>query len=339
MPPEWHPHESTWLVWPKNEITWPGDRMRQVQESYLEMIRVLTRAERVDLLVDDPQTAAEVGQRIRISGGAAENCRLHVIRTVDSWIRDFGPNFLLRQTNAGAELAFNDWEFNAWGGKYKDLKEDTHIPEKLEPILKVPRFTPDLVLEGGGIDVNGEGVCMSTEQCLLNSNRNPSRSRTEIERCLTDCLGVQRIVWLGEGILGGDTDGHIDEVARFVDPRTVVCARAEDPEDPNHSALEDNYRRLQLARDAGGRRFEILTLPVPRLENETGEPLPATYANFYIANGCVLVPSFGGPEDEQARSVLEKTFPDREMVLIDARAMVWGMGSIHCLTQQQPATT
>jgi len=337
MPAEWHPHESTWLVWPKNETTWPGDRLAQVQEAYLRMIETLLQGEAVDLLVDDESMAEEVKRTLRECEMEPSLCRLHKIQTVDSWIRDFGPNFLLRRQDSLMELGLNDWGFNAWGRRYPRLEADSRIPGRIASLLSVTSFSPPLILEGGAIDVNGEGACLTTEQCLLNPNRNPSSPKEEIEELLKEYLSLDIIIWLAGGLQGGDTDGHIDEVARFVGPGRIVCSLEEDPESPNQRPLQENYRRLQAARNNRGRPFDLITLPTPGPVGGSDRPLPASYCNFYIANRTVLLPTFGVPEDQVAKSTLQELFPTRVVVPIPCETVIWGMGSIHCLTQQQPA--
>ncbi|HEX6283348.1 MAG TPA: agmatine deiminase family protein, partial [Pyrinomonadaceae bacterium] len=257
MPAEWRTHEGTWLTWPKDPETWPG-LVERVEEIYLEIIAALAPHEVVNVLVDDADVEQTVRRRCNFD--AAENIRFHQIRTVDSWIRDYGPNFLVSDRGTGA---FNDWIFNAWGNKYEALKQDDAIPQLLEPALQLQRFTPGIVLEGGAIDVNGNGCVLTTEQCLLNPNRNPQLSRGEIETYLKDYLGVAKILWLGEGIVGDDTDGHIDDIARFVSPGVIVCALEDDPEDANYELLQDNLSRLKHMTDANDRPFEIVTLPMP----------------------------------------------------------------------------
>lgn len=331
MPPEWHRHTATWLTWPKDPLTWP-DRVPQAEAAYLEIMAALAPHERVNLLVDDATTEQAV--RARCKFAHAENINFVRLPTVDSWIRDYGPNFLLN--DAGA-LAYNDWEFNAWGNKYEELKRDSAIPAQLEASLNVPRFVPGIVMEGGAIDVNGAGVVMTTEQCLLNPNRNPHLDRAQIETYLNDYLGTQQVLWLGEGIVGDDTDGHIDDIARFVAPDTIVCALEDDPADANYELLRDNHRRLQHATDAHGRSFEIVTLPMPGIVGGRDDRLPASYANFYIANAVVLAPVFNHANDARAVATLERLFAARRVVPVNAEALVWGMGTIHCLSQQQPA--
>ena len=329
-------HAGTWLTWPKDPETWP-DRVERVEEIYLEIIAALAPHETVNVLVDDAGVERTV--RRRCNFGGVENVRFHHIETVDSWIRDYGPNFLVSNHGAGA---FNDWIFNAWGDKYESLKQDDRVPQILEPVLQLERFTPGIVLEGGAIDVNGSGCVLTTEQCLLNPNRNPRLSRTEIETYLKDFLGVKKVLWLGEGIVGDDTDGHIDDIARFVSANVIVCAVEDDPADANYELLQDNLARLKHMTDANDRPFEIVTLPMPGVvggestDTRNLDRLPASYANFYIANNVVLLPVFGHANDSRALDTLQTVFPDRRVVPIDCEPLVWGMGTIHCLTQQQP---
>lgn len=338
MPAEWHRHQATWLTWPKDPLTWP-DRVPFVEDIFLQMMTALAPHEPVNLLVDNAE--AEEGVRSRCNFAGAESIRFHRISTVDSWIRDYGPNFLV---NTQGELAYNDWIFNAWGNKYEELKQDDSIPARLDSLLRVPRFEPGIVMEGGSIEVNGAGVVMTTEQCLLNPNRNPDLNQGDIEQYLREFLGVQKVLWLGEGIVGDDTDGHIDDIARFVSATTIVCALEEDPADANYKLLQDNLERLQHATDTNGRAFDIVTLPMPGVVGAAGDTsprqldrLPASYANFYIANQVVLVPIFGHKNDERALETIQSLFPGRRTVGINCAPLVWGMGTIHCVTQQQPA--
>jgi len=348
MPAEWHRHAATWLSWPKDPETWP-DRVPQVEEIFLQMMAALAPHEIVNLLVD--AAATEVCVRERCTFASAENIRFHQIATVDSWIRDYGPNFLIFGTHASGVphaggvrtgLAFNDWIFNAWGNKYEELKKDNAIPSLLESVVNARRFEPGIVMEGGSIEVNGRGVVLTTEQCLLNPNRNPDLSRDEIEQYLKDYLAVEKVLWLGEGIVGDDTDGHIDDIARFVSPSTIVAAIEDDPADDNYQILQDNLRRLEGMTDLQGRPFEIVTLPMPGLvagSSSSGrnlDRLPASYANFYIANEVVLAPIFGHANDSRALKTLQAVFPNRRIIAINCEPMVWGMGTIHCVTQQQP---
>jgi len=346
MPAEWQRHSATWLSWPKDPETWP-DRVTQVEEIFLQMMRALAPHETVNLLVDDAATAITVRARCGFAG--VENIRFHRIQTVDSWIRDYGPNFLIKCNYksdnlqfVGQGLAYNDWLFNAWGDQYEELKKDNSIPSRLESVLNVPRFEPGIVLEGGSIEVNGTGVVLTTEQCLLNPNRNPHLDRAAVEQYLKNYLGAQKVLWLGEGIVGDDTDGHVDDVARFASPSVIVCAVEEDPADANYELLQDNLRRLRHMTDAQGQPFEIVTLPMPGIVGGTStekrnlDRLPASYANFYIANGVVLTPLFGHANDARALETLQRLFPNRLVVGINCEPLLWGMGTIHCVTQQQP---
>ncbi|PWT88771.1 MAG: agmatine deiminase [Blastocatellia bacterium] len=336
MPAEWHPHSATWLTWPKDPETWP-DRVELAQSIFLKMMAALTPGEEVHLMVDDTEAEAKVRNQCVFE--SAKNIVFHQIPTVDSWVRDYGPNFLISDDG---ELAFNDWIFNAWGDKYEELKRDDRIPQLLETVLEVRRFEPRIVMEGGSIEVNGAGCVLTTEQCLLNPNRNPQLSRTEIEQYLKDFLGVEKVLWLGDGIVGDDTDGHIDDIARFVEPNVIVTVIEDDPSDANYQLLQDNLSRLRSMTDISGRGFDIVTLPMPGVVGGTStnkrnlDRLPASYANFYIGNKVVLAPVFGHINDERAVATLQSLFPTRRVVPINCEPLVWGMGTIHCLTQQQP---
>ena len=332
MPPEWHPHDSTWLAWPKNRGTWPG-RLERVQSLFLELIRLLASGERIDLLVDCREQEEEV--RSRLDAATRRRVRFHRIATGDAWIRDYGPNFVIRDRGERT-VGFNHWRFNAWGGRYPEFAVDGDVPARMAPLLAMPRFRPALVLEGGAIDVDGRGGVLASETCLLNPNRNPERTRQEIERSLHDHLGASRTIWLGGGLAGDDTDGHVDNLARFVRPDTVVCAVEADIRQPHHRVLEDNRRRLTLARRTDGRRYRILTLPLPSARETGLGGFPASYLNFYIANRRVLVPAFGCLRDESARSTLHELFPRRRVVSLDCRDLIRGLGGIHCVTLQQP---
>jgi agmatine deiminase len=242
----------------------------------------------------------------------------------------------VRREGAPPPLAIVDWDYNAWGNKYPPFNLDEVVPTRVAEVLNVPAFYPHMILEGGSIDVNGAGALLTTESCLLNKNRNPNLSRDEIEQRLRDYLGVQDILWLGDGIAGDDTDGHIDDLARFVSERTVVVVVEEDRQDENYEPLQENLARLRQMK-IGKDKIEIVTLPMPKKIVREGLRLPASYANFYIANTCVLVPTFGDPADEVALSILRKCFPGRHVIGIDCRELIWGLGTFHCLTQQQPA--
>jgi agmatine deiminase len=285
--------------------------------------------------VNDEQTRRDVETRLKNARVAMENVSIFQIPTVDVWIRDYGPTFVTRDRQE-SPLAFNDWVFNGWGKKYQAYEEDDRIAKEIASILRISSFEHKMVLEGGSIEVNGCGTCLTTEQCLLNKNRNPHMSRGEIERFLKDSLGVRDVIWLGEGIVGDDTDGHIDDMARFVNPITAVCVVEANSMDENYALLQENYERLQSARDQNGDKLSIVPLPSPSPIYFQGTRLPASYANFYIANEIVLVPVFDDPNDCKALGVLQDLFCDRRIMGLRCTEVVAGLGTIHCVTQQEP---
>jgi len=297
------------------------------------MVKALVESEQVCINVFNGAHEAEGRSVLR--GLPMERITFYRIPTNEPWCRDHGPIFLTRDRDP--KLALADWDYNAWGNKYPPFDLDEVVPTRVAEILGVPVFYPRMILEGGSIEVNGAGALLTTESCLLNRNRNPNLSRDEIERCLRDYLGVTNILWLGNGIVGDDTDGHIDDLARFVSERTVVTVVEEDRDDENYEPLEKNLARLREMK-IGENNLEVVTLPMPKKMVREGLRLPASYANFYIANTCVLVPTFADSADEIALSVLRECFPTRRVVGINCRELIWGLGAFHCLTQQQPAT-
>lgn len=336
MPAEWEPHAATWLAWPHKEASWPGN-FAPIPGIWVEMVRALETHERVNILVNDVAAETQVRALLRDAQVSDRNVVLHRIPTDDAWARDHGPIFVTRRVQGRGELAAIDWIYNAWGGKYPPWAHDDAVPQHVASRLGVRRFAPGIVLEGGSIDVNGRGTLLTSEACLLNPNRNPHLSRAQIETYLCDYLGVRNILWLGDGIVGDDTDGHIDDLARFVDARTVVTVIEDHRGDENYERLQANYERLQHMTDQDGEALRIVTLPMPEPVHYDGQRLPASYANFYIANAVVLVPIFNDANDARALSTLQELFPQRRVVGINARAMVWGLGAFHCVTQQQPA--
>lgn len=335
MPAEWEPHRATWLAWPHNTETWPG-QLEPVKEIWAQMVQAISLEEEVCLLVNNKRAQAEAMRRLR-DVAVMERLSIYRISTVDAWIRDYGPTFITRRERESG-LAFNDWVFNAWGRKYESYMQEDKVAKRIAGLLRVPVFEPEIVLEGGSIDVNGCGSCLTTEQCLLNPNRNPHLGRSEIETILREHLGINHFIWLGKGIVGDDTDGHIDDIARFVNPTTVVCALEENSKDENYVPLRENYERLQGATDQDERKLTIVPLPLPGRIIHEGMRLPASYANFYIANGVVLVPTYHHPNDRLALGILKDLFPDRKVFGIPCAPLVVGLGSIHCVTQQEPAT-
>jgi agmatine deiminase len=346
MPAEWEPHAATWLSWPRREgISFP-DSFHRVMPALQAMVEALVDSEQVCINVCNDAHEAEVREVLR--GLPTERISFYFVPTNEPWCRDHGPIFLTRderwsglapepgREGAPAPLAVVDWDYNAWGNKYPPFDLDEVAPTRVAKILDVPVFYPGMILEGGAIDVNGAGALLTTESCLLNKNRNPNLSREEIEQHLRDYLGVRDILWLGDGITGDDTDGHIDDLARFVSESTVVTVVEENRDDENYEPLQKNLARLRAIK-IGGRAIEVIALPMPKKIMREGLRLPATYANFYIANSCVLVPTFADPADRAALSILSERFRNRHVIGIDCRELIWGLGAFHCLTQQQPA--
>jgi len=333
MPPEWAQHEATWLSWPRRDgISFPH-AYEEVIPAFVHMIDALRDSEKVRINVMDVDHENEV--RFFLKEIDISHVEFFLIPTNEPWCRDHGPIFVKRQ--AEPHLAVIDWNYNAWGGKYPPYDLDDVVPTKVAEKLKLPVYYPGLVLEGGSIDINGAGAVLSTKSCLLNPNRNPGRSQEQVEQALCDYLGIQQVLWLTDGIEGDDTDGHIDNLARFVAPNVVVTVVETDENDVNYAPLQTNLSQLKKMRLADGSKLDIVRLPMPpRIEREDRR-LPASYANFYIANRVVLVPAFDAPTDKKVVTILKKCFPDREIVPIDCRNLVWGLGAFHCLTQQQPA--
>jgi agmatine deiminase len=334
MPAEWEPHAATWLSWPRREgISFP-DSFDRVVPVLREMVAALLESEPVNINVCNGAHEAEA--RTALDGLPNEKLTFHMIPTNEPWCRDHGPTFLVREEEP--RLAVVDWDYNAWGGKYPPCDLDEVVPTRIAEKFGLPVFSPRMILEGGSIEVNGAGALLTTESCLLNPNRNPQLSREQIEERLRDYLGVCEILWLGDGIEGDDTDGHIDDLTRFVGERTVVTVVEEDKSDPNHAPLLANLERLRCL-TIGGKPLEVLTLPMPARIDRERLRLPASYANYYITNQSVLLPTFADPNDTAALDVLQSVFPTRRVVPIDCRELVWGLGAFHCLTQQQPALT
>jgi len=333
MPAEWAKHDSTWLSWPKNPLTFPPDTVGKVEDAYVQMIEALAKGERVDLLVDDEKAEEDVRNRV-----SAKNVAFHRLRSADVWMRDYGPIFVKKAGGRRPEVAATKWKFNAWGSKYDDLLPDDKTGLEVARSTGLKVFETGVVLEGGSIDVNGKGTLLTSEQCLLNKNRNPQLDKSHIERLLRDYLGAISVVWLKRGVAGDDTDGHVDDIARFVGENTVVCMAESDAGDENHAPLKQNREILSRHTDHNGRRLEVVTIEMPRAVDGDGGRLPASYANFYIGNSAVLVPVFGDARrDSAALETLAEYFHGRKIVPIDCRALVYGFGGIHCVTQQQPS--
>jgi agmatine deiminase len=338
MPAEWEPHRGTWLSWPHKEASWPG-KFGPVPGIFALMVRHLADHEEVHINVAGPEMEHDVRRLLGDTGSDSGNVFFHYNPTNDAWCRDHGPIFLQRRNGSELEETIVDWNFNAWGGKYPPFDLDDVIPSRIGAELGIPVFHPGIVMEGGSIEVNGQGTLLTSEACLLNRNRNPHLDQAAIEAYLRAYFGVSHILWLGEGIVGDDTDGHVDDLTRFVDPGTVVTVVEEDAADPNYEPLQSNLERLNRMTDQGGRPLRVVTLPMPGPLYHDGQRLPASYANFYIANGLVLLPTYDPQRDEEAKSTLQSLFPTREIIGIDCTDLVWGLGAFHCVTQQWPAVS
>jgi agmatine deiminase len=338
MPAEWEPHEATWIAWPHRRDDWPG-KFAPIPWVYTEIVRHLHQSERVRILVNDAAMEGRARRMLVKAGVDLGRIDFFHFPTNRSWTRDYGPMFV--RTSGG--LGILDWRFNAWA-KYPDWEHDDAIARQVSEAFGLPRWEPAIgqlrtVLEGGSIDVNGQGLLLTTEECLLSpiQERNPGLTRAAIEKQLGDWLGVGKVLWLGRGIAGDDTHGHIDDLARFVAPQTIVTVVENDPADINYVPLQENWERLRGMAGLNGEKFELIALPMPAPVVFGGQCLPASYMNFYIANDRVLVPTFNDPNDRKALGILAELFPDRVVVGIHAVDLVWGLGTLHCLTQQQPA--
>ena len=338
FPAEWEPHDATWIAWPHHEPDWPG-KLAPIPWVYGEIVRVLHQHERVEILCHDEQVRDDARQVLDAHGVNATGYRLHLVPNDRVWLRDSAPTTVLDEDGA---VTLINWQFNAWA-KYDNYARDARVGEAIASLTGLPRVTPvrpdtgaPIVLEGGGIESNGQGLLLVTEEWLLSDVqvRNPGLTRDGYEQVFRDFLGVRQTIWLGEGCVGDDTHGHVDDIARFVAPGVIVLAHEEDPADHNHRRSADNLRRLELL---SGSALRVVTLPYPRPVYMNGERLPASYLNFYIANGVVIVPTFNDRNDRLALNTLASLMPDREVIGIHAVDLVWGLGTLHCLSQQQVA--
>jgi agmatine deiminase len=344
MPAEWDLHEATWLAWPHNPEDWPG-KYQTIPWVYAEIVRLLSARETVHILVQHEKEETRARQILERAGANPVHVKFHKWPTNRVWTRDSGPIFV---RNEAGNVALTNWHFNAWA-KYDDWKLDDQLPARVTELLGLLSWQPTIgienrathriVLEGGSIDTNGAGILLTTEECLLSEvqQRNPGLSREQLEQVFSDYLGIDQVIWLGCGVAGDDTHGHVDDITRFVGPTTIVTAVEPNTADPNHAPLAENLRRLKAARTLDGKQLDLVEIPLPRPVIFRGQRLPASYANFYIANGLVLVPTFNDPHDRVALTILSEVFPDREVIGIHAVDLVWGLGTLHCMTQQQPA--
>jgi agmatine deiminase len=334
MPAEWAPQVAVWLSWPHNYASWPG-QFRPVPYAFARIVAAISRFELVR--INAAKKLHERAKKMCAKAGAdMTRVQFYDHPTNDAWCRDHGPIFV-RNDKTG-EVALTDWAYNAWGGKYPPYDLDNEIPPSIERATKLRRFVHDMVLEGGSIEVNGEGLLLTSEQCLLHPNRNPHLGREQIETILREYLGVTGILWLGEGIVGDDTDGHIDDITRFYKPDGFITCVEANPKDLNHEILAANLERLRSFRTPAGKRFDIVELPMPRPFGFKRQRVPASYANYLVINGAVLVPTFRQPgPDARALEIIGSCFPGREIIGIDCYHLIWGLGTLHCLSQQQPA--
>jgi agmatine deiminase len=344
MPAEWDVHAATWIAWPHNPNDWPS-KFLAIPWVYADIVRHLASVERVHILVDDAAAEKRAKGILKRSGANLANVSLHLWPTNRVWTRDSGPIFLRKADNAGEQrkLAVTNWKFNAWA-KYDDWQLDDQLPSLVSEALALPAWQPTIgdhrvVLEGGSIDVNGAGTLITTEECLLSEvqQRNPGIGREQLEKAFYDYLGIDQVLWLNRGIAGDDTHGHVDDITRFVAKNTIVTVMEPNRDDDNHFPLQENLDRLKSARNLGGQPFEVVELPMPAPVVFAGQRLPASYGNFYIANGLVLVPTFNDSNDRKALNILAEAFPSRKIVGIHCGDFIWGLGALHCMTQQQPA--
>jgi agmatine deiminase len=333
FPAEWHPHVATWLSWPHKEESWPG-KIDLIYPKYCEFVKVLTEGELVRINVADEQMAAFAKQQLLLAGVDLNRVQFFEFQTNDAWCRDHGPAFLINSETK--QKAIVDWGYNAWGNKYPPFDLDDVIPTKIAQHFDLPVYHPGIVMEGGSVDFNGNGTVLTTTACLLNKNRNPHLNQQQIEEYLRNYYGVEQVLWLGDGIIGDDTDGHIDDITRFVNEDTVVTVIEEYKQDENYRILQENLRTLKTMRLLNGKQLNIIELPMPDPVIYDGQRLPASYANFYIANAAVIVPTYRSKNDGRALEILQTCFPDRKVVGIDSTDIIWGLGSFHCLSQQEP---
>ena len=342
MPAEWEPHEATWLAWPHNREDWPG-KFGPIPWVFAEIVRLLAQREHVHLLIKDAELERRARGVLWRAGADLEKVSFHFWPTDRVWTRDSGPVFV---KNAEGQVAITNWRFNAWA-KYDDWHNDDELPGRVaeelglrawEPVVEVGGEAQRVVLEGGSIDTDGRGTLLTTEECLLSDvqERNPGVSREQMEQVFSAYLGIDRVIWLGRGTVGDDTHGHVDDITRFVGPASVVTAVELDTRDANHEPLAENLQRLRAARTADGKQLEIVELPMPRPVVFRGQRLPASYANFYLANGLVLVPTYHDPNDRVVLNTLAEVFRDREVIGVHSMDLIWGLGALHCMTQQQP---
>lgn len=335
FPAEWHPHRATWLSWPHKEASWPG-KLDAVYAPYCKFIKEVTAGEQVCINVADETMEALASAHLTAAGVDLANIAFYRHPTDDAWCRDHGPAFLINP-HADIKKVIVDWGYNAWGNKYPPYEQDDIIPTLIGNALDIPVYSPGIVMEGGSVDFNGEGTILTSRACLLNENRNPHLNQRQIEEYLYQYYGASQILWVGDGIVGDDTDGHIDDITRFVSSDTVVTVVEENKSDENYTILQENLKLLRQMKLADGKPLHVIELPMPKPVVHDGQRLPASYANFYIANAAVVVPTYRDDRnDQKALDILTACFPDRHVIGIDSTDIIWGLGSWHCLSQQEP---
>ena len=333
FPAEWGKHTATWLSWPHKEESWPG-KITTIYRPYCEFIKAVSEGEIVRINVANEQMVAFAKEQLMAVGADLKRIEFFEFPTNDAWCRDHGPAFLINSDTKQKVVV--DWGYNAWGNKYPPFDLDDVIPTRIAQHLKLPVDHPGIVMEGGSVDFNGKGTVLTTTACLLNKNRNPHLNQQQIEAYLQNYYGIEQVLWLGEGIVGDDTDGHIDDITRFTNEDTVVTVVEENKNDENYHILQENLETLRTMRLLNGKRLNIVELPMPDPVYYDGQRLPASYANFYISNAAVVVPTYRSKNDDKALDILTECFPDRKVIGIDSTDIIWGLGSFHCLSQQEP---
>ncbi len=334
FPAEFAQHQSTWLSWPHKEASWPG-KIETIFPSYVAFIKTLVRFEDVNINVCDLAMQHKATTLLEAAGVDMSKVRFHLHPTNDAWCRDHGPAFLLNKLDL-SKKAIVDWNYNAWGNKYPPFDLDDVVPTLIGNKMGLPVFNPGIIMEGGSVDFNGAGTVITSTACLLNPNRNPHLNQTQIEQYLMDYYGQDQVLWVDEGIVGDDTDGHIDDTVRFVNEDTVITVVEENKQDDNYELLQHNLKQLKGMRLLNGKQLNIVEIPMPDPVIWEDQMLPASYANFYIANKQVVVPTFRSDKDDKVLQMIQSCFPDREIVGIDSTDIIWGLGSFHCLSQQEP---
>lgn len=336
FPAEFAPHQATWLSWPHKEASWPG-KLQAIYPYYAQFVKALAASEKVFINVNDAAMQSFAAGCLQRAGTDMSQVTFCLHPTNDAWCRDHGPAFLINPAASAHKKVIVDWNYNAWGGKYPPYDLDDAIPTRIAARYGIPVYYPGIIMEGGSVEFNGAGTLMTSTACLLNPNRNPHLNQAAIEEYLVNYYGVEQVLWIDEGIVGDDTDGHIDDTVRFVNEDTVLAVVEEDKSDENYELLQANLRRLKQLRLLNGRQLNIIELPMPDMVVYEDQRLPASYANFYIANQSVIVPTFRCAKDERVLQIIQDCFPGREVIGIDSTEIIWGLGSFHCLSQQEPA--